>query len=361
MGKFTDLLSLRNIAVASGLLIGMCAAKAELMAGDKAPKLQTGKWIQGEPVSGFDSNHIYIVEFWATWCGPCRASIPHLNELYEKFKDQKLIAIGQDVWEQNEDGVAPFVKTMGDKMTYRVALDDKRQDTKGAMATAWMDAADQHGIPTAFIVNKRGNIAWIGHPMELTEAVIGQILADEFDTADFAKKYEKQKQEQNQQHEQLKKFRTAMKEKNWDDADAAVAELEKGVPEIARYQFSTMRLQILFGRKDYDSAYKLAESLSDVQRDNTVFQNALAWTLVTSKNLDQRGLAVAVKIPRRANEAANGKDSTILNTLARVQFMSGEKMEAIATEQKAVDVAPVEMKDDLNKSLTDYQQGKLSE
>ena len=122
------------LGVATSLLVSVGAASATLSVGDPAPKLQTGKWIQGAPLTGFDTNHVYIVEFWATWCGPCRESIPHLNELYEKYKDQGLIAIGQDAFEPNEDGVPAFVKKMGDKMTYRVALDDKSTDKKGAMA-----------------------------------------------------------------------------------------------------------------------------------------------------------------------------------------------------------------------------------
>src|SRR5271156_3295061 len=116
---------IRAFTVAAALLAAVSASGAKLSVGDPAPKLQTGKWIQGDPVTTFDSNHVYIIEFWATWCGPCRESIPHLNELSEKFKDRGLIAIGQDSFEQNEDGVPAFVEKMGDKMTYRVALDDK--------------------------------------------------------------------------------------------------------------------------------------------------------------------------------------------------------------------------------------------
>ena len=68
--------------------------------------------------------------------------------------------------------MAPFVKKMGDKMTYRVALDDKTSDKKGQMAKTWMEAAGREGIPSAFLVDTKGIIAWIGHPMELKEQVI---------------------------------------------------------------------------------------------------------------------------------------------------------------------------------------------
>jgi thiol-disulfide isomerase/thioredoxin len=153
------------------------AAEPTLKVGDRAPKLQTGKWVQGEPVKDFEKGKAYIVEFWATWCPPCRTSIPHLNETYEKFKDKGLIVIGQDCSERDESLVAPFVKKMGDKMTYRVALDDKTSSKGGQMAKTWMEAAGQNGIPTAFLVDTKGVIAWIGHPMELKEQVIADVLA----------------------------------------------------------------------------------------------------------------------------------------------------------------------------------------
>jgi thiol-disulfide isomerase/thioredoxin len=164
------------LAVTAGLSFNLGAAPT-LKVGDPAPKLQTGKWVQGDPVKDFEKGKAYIVEFWATWCPPCRASIPHLNEVYKKFKDKGLIVIGQDCWERDESLVAPFVKKMGDKMTYRVALDDKTGNRNGRMAETWMEAAGRNGIPSAFLVNSKGVIAWIGHPMELKEEVIEGVLS----------------------------------------------------------------------------------------------------------------------------------------------------------------------------------------
>jgi thiol-disulfide isomerase/thioredoxin len=153
------------------------ATASTLKVGDPAPKLQTGKWVQGDEVKEFQKGKAYLVEFWATWCPPCRASIPHVNELHKKFKDKGLIVIGQDCWENDDALVAPFVKKMADKMTYRVALDDKKSVEKGKMSETWMAAAGRKGIPSAFLVNTKGVIAWIGHPMELKESQIEEVLS----------------------------------------------------------------------------------------------------------------------------------------------------------------------------------------
>jgi thiol-disulfide isomerase/thioredoxin len=344
------------------LVVAARTAEARLTVGEPAPKLQVAKWVQGDPVKAFDTNHVYIVEFWATWCGPCRTSIPHLNELHEKFKDKGLIAIGQDMGEDDNRGVAAFVKKMGKQMTYRVALDDKSRETNGIMAITWMKAAEQNGIPTTFVINKQGRITWIGHPMELNEKILEEILADKFDMAGFAVEYEQQRVVEKQREALYKNLRDAMREKNWDAAAAAVAELEKTVPEQMRFNFGNTRLQILLGRKDYDAACKLAESLSDGHKDNAGFQNEIAWTMVTHEGLEKRGLLVAEKIAERANTVAPDKSSGVLDTLARIQFLLGKKPEAIASEQKAVNAAADEReKRALEKMLADYQQGKLPE
>jgi len=164
------------LALAAGPTLPL-APEPTLKVGDPAPKLQTGKWVQGDALKELQPGKAYLVEVWATWCGPCRASIPHVNELHNKYKDKGLIVIGQNCWERDDALVAPFVKKMADKMTYRVALDDKQSSKSGKMSETWMAAAGRTGIPSAFLVNTKGMVAWIGHPMELKETQIEEVLS----------------------------------------------------------------------------------------------------------------------------------------------------------------------------------------
>src|SRR5437764_4651078 len=100
--KKTQLTLITSALAVIGSAMCSLAGEPKLKVGDPAPKLQMGKWIQGEPVTEFKPGKAYLVEFWATWCGPCRVSIPHLNELHNKYKDQGLVVIGQDCFERDD-------------------------------------------------------------------------------------------------------------------------------------------------------------------------------------------------------------------------------------------------------------------
>src|SRR5688572_11521609 len=89
-----------------------------LKVGDAAPALAPSKWVKGEPIAKFETGKIYVVEFWATWCGPCITSIPHITELQKK--NPSVAFIGMNCMEHEPSKVAGFVEKMGEKMGYRV-------------------------------------------------------------------------------------------------------------------------------------------------------------------------------------------------------------------------------------------------
>ena len=152
-------------------------ADVSLKVGSAAPALEVSRWVKGDGPSKFEQGKTYVVEFWATWCPPCRDSIPHLTEMAHNYKD-KVTFVGVSVWERGsgkatEDKVDSFVREMGGKMDYFVARDTET----GTMASNWLEAAGQDGIPCAFIVDGNGKIAWIGHPMDSMGKAIDGVLA----------------------------------------------------------------------------------------------------------------------------------------------------------------------------------------
>jgi len=346
------------LALAAGAIANPARA-VTLKVGDPAPKLQVAKWVQGEPVKEFERVKAYIVDFWATWCGPCRVSIPHLNEIHAKFKDKGLVVIGQDCWERDESLVAPFIEKMGDKMTYRVALDDKSGSDKGKMAETWMEAAGRNGIPSAFLVDKTGVIAWIGHPMELKEQVIEQVLEGKFDLKKAAAESETLAKNQDQLMKLSRQLSQAMQEKQWDQAESSLDELQKLLPEGQRVLVAPARFAILLGKGDSKGAAKLAGEVSDANKDNPALQNQLAWELLTHQGVKDRDLQLAETIATRANAASENKNPAFLDTLARALFMQGKKDKAVELQEKAVTLAAEDQRDGLRKTLDSYKEGKL--
>ena len=156
--------------------------------GDPAAPLKIAEWVKGQPVKLDEGKGktVYVVEFWATWCPPCRASIPHLTELQKKYKDKGVVFIG--ISDEKPATVKKFVEQMADKMDYRVAIDQDRKTSEG-----YMEAYDINGIPHAFIVDKEGRVVWNGHPMGGLEAALDQVLAGKLDLAKEKKRAAAQK------------------------------------------------------------------------------------------------------------------------------------------------------------------------
>jgi len=350
-----------RLAILATAMMAFSLNAATLKVGDPAPKLETGKWIQGEPVKAFEKDKAYIVEFWATWCGPCRTTIPHLNELHNKFKDKGLVVIGQDVWEQDEAEVPKFVKQMGNKMTYRVALDDKSGNTKGKMAANWMEAAGQNGIPSAFIVDKGGKIAWIGHPMTLKEKTIEEILAGTFDVNQAAADSEKKKAQEGKVNDAWRNYNVATKSKDWNKAEGHLKEMEELLGEDERANIDMIRLRMNLTKEDAAAAEKIAARVASSQQENAQFQNQIAWTIATASSPSKTLLEIAEKSATRANDLEKGRDASILDTVARVQFVKGDKVGAVATQEKALAVADDRTKKEMQKTLEAYKAGRLPE
>jgi len=85
----------------------------------------------------------------------------------------------------------------------------------------------------------------------------------------------------------------------------------------------------------------------------------MAWQLAADKSIEAQGLALAETIATRANEGAKGKDTATLDTLARVWFMQSKRDQAIALQEKAVNLAEGDEKANLQKSLDSYKKGLL--
>lgn len=140
-------------------------AQSGVSVGDIAPVLSVDEWLQGEPVTTFENDKVYLVEFWGTWCGPCIENIPHLNDLEKKYSSKGMIVIGVATHEfDGREKLDKFMKDRGSEMEYRVAY-----DTDLSMERDWdtgKSGGDNFRLPVCFLIDKSGKVIFTGHPSD---------------------------------------------------------------------------------------------------------------------------------------------------------------------------------------------------
>jgi len=124
--------------------------------------------INGNEVTLSDfKGKVVILNFWATWCPPCRKEIPVFIELYKKYKDEGLVIIGISLDREGKKVLIPFVKKFG--INYPVLIGTQKVvDAYGGI----------RGIPTTFIIDKKGKIRkkHIGLPLNPREFFENEFL-----------------------------------------------------------------------------------------------------------------------------------------------------------------------------------------
>ncbi len=331
-----------------------------LTLGDPAPPLSVSKFVKGEPVEKLEPGTVYVVEFWATWCGPCRATIPHLTELQKKHKDA--VFIGVDVFEHDLKEVEPFLEEMGDKMDYRVALDDVAEGdepSEGKMATGWMEAAGEGGIPTAFIVNKEGKVAWIGHPASMDKP-LEQIIKGEYDLAAAIEAREKASQQQEMLEQLQEKLRAAGG--NPDKLVTVLDEAFEANPDLED-TLGLLKFNLLATREETEAkaiAYGRKLMAGEAGKSPSALNN-LAWLLIDpdrENKPSKDAIAFAVEAAKKGDELAEQKEPAVADTYAWALFLSGDAKGALEVQSRAVKLAegtPLAEDEGMNDRLEQYR------
>ncbi len=278
--------------------------------GMTAPPLEGLTFVKGEPVK-MTKGHIYVVEFWATWCPPCLKSIPHLTRLQQDYSDKNVTIIG--ISKETVDKVKPFVEKQGDQMDYVVAVDKALEVDKN-----YMQAFNVRGIPNAFIVDHNGIIVWQGHPMAM-DVVLAEVVAGNFDPVAFE---QKQKEQQS-----LQKKMSLL---------------------LQQYSIEAM----VDSETPTEKSRKLASEF--IEAAPSQWLNYFAMLIMKHEKLSFRDHEMALKAVQKAYEMTDGKDLEVLNTYALALYQNGKVADAISHQQKLMKMCqnqPQEIIDEVQKQM----------
>lgn len=297
------------------------------------------EWLQGEGPKTWEPGKVYIFECWATWCGPCIAAIPHVNELHKKYSDKGLRVHGINVWERTgRQPVVDFVKGKGDGMSYPVAY-----TTRGdAFDTGWLKPGGVTGIPHAFVV-KDGKLILKTHPSQISDSVIEALLAGGDAQEKALGKIREAAEKQQQLSSAMREFQMASAKK---DVEAMAKQLEtiKAIDTDGNYS-GGLELQLLIAREDWAGVESALTKLDDSPKS--------VMTLINSSRpiaaAESAPASVAKVLAAKLEPTLDGRGGPMEYQLAaKLHWKAGDKGAAVASAKKAVEAADSELGKKMN-------------
>lgn len=304
--------------------------------GNSAPSLKVTKFVHGDAVDNFEPGQIYAIQFWATFCGTCRQTMPQFAKLQERYADD-VTMIG--VTTEDEETVLEFLsqnakegKTWSDLLTYRIALDDDRQTL-----AAFRESDDENSLPFVAIIGRTGLVEWMGHPALITGPLKSIVEGDwDYELAREAMLSDIKGQESIDRHQHA--IVTAVNAGNYQEAVSFTDRMMKSLPNNRK--ILALKKQLLLDGKLYQHLDDVLEKLVEVNHNDPLSLNGLAWEIAAEMDIPNRNLDIALRAAKRASELTHDQDSSILETVARIYFERGNLVEAVRWQEKAVDAQP---------------------
>ena len=312
----------------------------KLEVGSDAPPITISEWVKGDPVEEFEEGHAYVVEFWATWCGPCIKNMPHLTKLQEAYQDS-VTFIG--VSDEKANVVRPFVAKNEMRMGYTVAVDDRSKTNN-----AYMKAAGQTGIPAAFIVDGNGKIAFIGHPAEPEfEEILAKVADGRYDP-----KLEEAAQPLMRQVEYSRKM------EDWPVCERYLDE----IIDLDPYIFNNVAIKkfriLLMDKKNTDEAIAYVKNeLMLKYADDGETMSELAELILTDAEILRTDEARLKPLALELATAGVTKDEVHVDQmriLGMALHRNGNTEEAIRVQEKAYFMADPSLKPEFKRILDSY-------
>ncbi|MDR6783384.1 thiol-disulfide isomerase/thioredoxin [Pedobacter africanus] len=306
--------------------------RPELSIGDPIPALSYSHWVKGTPQDKLSGDKIYVLEFWATWCIPCIAAMPHISDLADQYKG-KVKVIGVNILERIGDqaysGITPKVKEFVQKNQDRMRFDVIVDDDQRTMHNKWLTKAGISGIPATFVV-KNEQILWIGHP-NFVSSVLKEILEGKYDIQSRKKEYEKQQiasaKGSSIFSKNMGRVDSAITAKRPEEAINLLDSILKVSPS-GSYAYRQRKMQILVAFNQEASINYLKEM---AEREPKVAA-ALACYIASQENVNHKINILAVDIIEKHGQ----KNTFTLDALALLQSKIGRYVDAVKNQQEVL-------------------------
>lgn len=302
---------------------------APLEVGDPAPPLQTARWLRGAAVERFEPGQVYVLDFWAVWCPPCVALLPHLSDLGDRFaaRGVRFIALtAPNEAENSAAAIEAWLERKAGAIRVAVAYDapappdacaasEATQALCGATVLAYLQAADLDGIPVAVVVDRHARIAWIGDPAAM-DSVVEAVASGTWDLAAAAQRY-----------------------RAWRHAEPRLFELRS-----------------LLAKGRHAEAYDIARALvRGPFAGEPGLLRTIAVTITSLADPKVMDLDLAAAAAQGAVDGSAGRDAGSWAVLSRTRFLRGEWADAIATRERAVELSEGRTREVQQRTLDEYR------
>lgn len=372
--RFTRFAASVAVAASSLLAVGVHSASAQttLGIGDKAPALNIEHFIHNKKsdfakTQKFEEGKVYVVEFWATWCGPCIQSMPHLVELQNQYRDQgvQIVSISDEDLETVKELLEQEYPGKDETFSELTSAYTLTVDPDGSSTDDYMRAAGQNGIPASFLVGKTGVIEWIGHPMEIDEP-IAEVLADSWDR----EAYKLQMKRMEQFQVVMQKVSTLAGKGDFDDALKAIDKFNDEIKGDKGDQADSMRKQLVTfkynlrldsGDQSDEVIAFFREQLKEAKNDSReLIQFAYTMMSTMEQGTDPGPLATETMtaLEETVGDAEDDFKTIMYVVLARMNASMSNLDAAIENQKKAVESTTGRQQERMQQMLESFEEMK---
>lgn len=319
--------------------------KKKLVPGDLAPALDNAtNWVQGEKPDLSDG--VVVVEFWATWCAPCKRAIPHLNAMHKAYQRHGLKVVGvaadesANNYEDNVAGVKSFVKSKGEGMSYIVAVDNL-----GDLKRKYMEASGMSGIPATFVVGRGGRVLWIGRPSsDKFDKVVVLAIRNKFDPVLTPKAWEA-----------LDAAKRAANLRNWREAYQQIDDAVKVDPPLFGELIVERYAMTLEQEKNAEAAKQYLKTILPAIANDPYSLELVVDAICKDPKISQRDLDSAMTYAEQMKRAVGSLPAPGFAAIALVHATKGDYDKAVEVQTSAWLASVPDDKAEYKRVLDEYQ------